>query len=78
MVVHPVQRARHCHPAALPDEEPLLLREPPGHLHRRLVRYAHVVVEQGEIHVAGEDILSDALGEIRVDLGLVERAPQWK
>ena len=69
-----LQQTGHGRARRIPGEDALLTRDAAGHHGRILVGDLLEVIDDAEIHVLREEVLADALGDVGVDLVLVEDA----
>jgi hypothetical protein len=61
-------------PAEFPREDPFLAGDPARHERRVAVGDLLEVIDHREVHVLRQEVLADALGDVGIDLVLVEDA----
>ncbi len=64
-LAHQIQRGDHRGPARLAGEDPLLAGDPAGHRECVTIRHPNPAIHRRGVERAGEEILADALGEVR-------------
>ena len=74
MLAPPAHRPGHRRSAGPADKQPLLARQAAGHQCGVFVGYLNELINHRKIHIRGQNILADALGQIRIHLGRVNLA----
>ena len=73
-VVLELQQARHGGARRVAREDAFLMRDAAGHQGGVLVGHLLEVIDDAEVHVLRQEVLADALGDVGIDLVLVEDA----